>query len=61
VEVATIEQSIGGELRASASAVLDLKPLLSRFDVLRVEGKGDPQTRSDGSSRPLPPEDVEPE
>jgi uncharacterized LabA/DUF88 family protein len=40
VEVATVEQTIGGELRASASAVLDLRPLLQRFDPLRTDGPG---------------------
>lgn len=60
VEVATIEQSIGGELRACASAILDLKPLLARFDVLRLEGKGDqPGARPEGGTRTLPPEGIE--
>ena len=40
LEVATVEQSIGGELRACASAVLDLKPLLLRFDPLRSDSAG---------------------
>ena len=62
VEVATIEQSIGGELRACASAILDLKPLLARFDVLRLEGKGDqPGGRPEGSPRPLSPDGMDAE
>lgn len=60
VEVATIEQSIGGELRASASAILDLKPLLARFDVLRLEGKGEQGgARPEGGSRNQPPEGMD--
>ena len=57
VEVATIEQSIGGELRACASAILDLKPLLARFDVLRIEGKDGREVRPD-SPRPLTGQEV---
>lgn len=58
VEVATIEQSIGGELRACASAILDLKPLLARFDVLRIEGKADGRELRPDSPRSLTGQDA---
>jgi len=34
VEVASVAQSLGGELRASASGVIDLVPLFNKFDPL---------------------------
>jgi uncharacterized LabA/DUF88 family protein len=52
VEVATVEQTIGGELRACASAVLDLKPLLQRFDPLRTDaGPGPGRSGPEGGPR----------
>ena len=52
VEVATVEQTIGGELRACASAVLDLKPLLQRFDPLRTDaGPGAGRSGPEGGPR----------
>ncbi len=40
VEVAAIDSAVGGDLRGSASNILDLKPLLIRFESLRSATEG---------------------
>ena len=59
LDLAIVAAAITG---ACASAILDLKPLLARFDVLRLEGKGDqPGGRPEGSPRPLSPDGMDAE
>ncbi len=49
VEIAAIDSAVGGDLRGSASNILDLKPLLNRFESLRSSTDGPtPSTAPNG-------------
>ncbi len=58
VEVAAIDSAVGGDLRGSASNILDLKPLLTRFESLRPTNDGPSQV---AEAKPSAPRFTDPE
>lgn len=52
VEIAALESGLGGDLRGAATNILDLKPLLMRFDSLRQGNDGAPNSPAPRYSEP---------